>query len=150
MEHQEKLRIDKNFSTASLSKQKVKPIRVGMVKDHVDTRIKRIEVEAVSLAQPSLNSVPKQERSMRMGLYNHSNACYQLAVIQCLNTVQPLVDHLRAQCSRSIRDTRMTGLVRASFPQVSRPRKGKGMKNILKASKARMCVLNILRIPFLD
>lgn len=85
-----------------------------------------------------------------MGLHNFSNACYQLAVIQCLDTVQALVDHLRAQRSGVIIDTRLTGLGEDRFLQMAGSQKRKDIKNIFKSSKALMLVVRMQQIYSLD
>jgi ubiquitin C-terminal hydrolase len=136
--------IQKNFNpskdslTSSRFKPNNEPITFGMAKGNAKKKIDETQAEAPFLNEGNSNHRYNQEpASKRMGLYNFSNACYQLAVIQCLYTVQALVDHLRAQRSRVLRDAKLTGLGDDNF---ARSHRVKVIKNIFKRSKALMYV----------
>lgn len=132
------LEIGKDSSTVSDPKPKSEAIGFVEAKRNANRGIERPKVETAPLNEVILNRVYNQDPPKRMGLHNFSNACYQLAVIQCLDTVQALVDHLRAQRSRVILDTRLTGLGEDSLLQVARSKKAKHIKKTFKSSKALM------------
>jgi hypothetical protein len=124
--------------TSSRLKPNSEHIKFGMAKGSAKKIIEEPQAEAPFLNEGNSNHRYNQEPSpKRMGLYNFSNACYQLAVIQCLYTVQALVDHLRAQRSRVLRDAKLTGLGDDSF---ARSHRVKVIRNIFKRSKALMYV----------
>lgn len=89
------------------------------------------------------NERGKQDPPRRTGLHNFSRACYQLAVIQCLNTVQALVDHLRPQHSRVLEEIRLTGSGKHNLHKMAcaQRKKGKGIRNNFTSTKAQMFVV---------
>lgn len=135
-----KIQADQNLPTGGLLRESSKVIRSGIMNDNTNTGVERVEVETASPTKLNSNQAYNQEPFKLMGLYNFSNACYQLAVIQCLDTVQALVDHLRAQRSRMVLDTRLTELGGERGLQAGHHHKKKDIKRIFKASKALMWV----------
>lgn len=85
-----------------------------------------------------------QEARPCTGLLNFKRACYQLAVIQCLDTVPELVDHLRQSRDKTLKSDVLCGLTEPDLAKIraSQTRKRQGViskvKGELKKSAALM------------